>query len=41
MNGFEEISKLGEGAYSIVLKVRRKADNNIYIEICYLHNWIY
>ena len=30
MNGFEEISKLGEGAYSIVLKVRRKADNNIY-----------
>ena len=30
MNGFEEISKLGEGAYSIVLKVRRKEDNNIY-----------
>ena len=30
MNGFEEISKLGEGAYSIVLKVRRLADNNIY-----------
>lgn len=30
MNGFEQISKLGEGAYSIVLKVRRLADNNIY-----------
>ena len=30
MNGFELISKLGEGAYSVVYKVRRKADSKIY-----------
>ena len=30
MNGFEQISKIGEGAYSTVLKVRRLIDNNIY-----------
>ena len=30
MNGFEKLSKLGEGAYSTVLKVRRYADGNIY-----------
>ena len=30
MNGFEIISKLGDGAYSIVYKVRRKEDNKIY-----------
>ena len=30
MNGFEIISKLGEGAYSIVYKVKRKEDSKIY-----------
>ncbi len=30
MDGFQILSKLGEGAYSIVLKVRRNYDNNIY-----------
>ena len=30
MDGFKIISKLGEGAYSTVLKVKRIADNNIY-----------
>jgi NIMA (never in mitosis gene a)-related kinase len=30
MNGFEIIQKLGEGAFSVVYKVRRKFDNNIY-----------
>ena len=30
MNRFELISKLGEGSYSIVFKVRRKADSKIY-----------
>ena len=30
MNNFEIISKLGDGAYSVVYKVKRKADNNIY-----------
>jgi len=30
MNGFELISKLGEGAYSVVFKVKRKADSKIY-----------
>ena len=30
MDGFELISKLGEGAYSIVFKVKRKADSKIY-----------
>ena len=30
MNGFEILKKLGDGSYSIVYKVRRKADNNIY-----------
>ena len=30
MNGFEIISKLGDGAYSVVYKVKRKADGNIY-----------
>ena len=30
MNGFELISKLGEGAYSVVYKVRRKEDSKIY-----------
>ena len=30
MNGFELISKLGDGAYSVVYKVRRKADSKIY-----------
>ena len=30
MNGFEIINKLGDGAYSIVYKVRRKEDNKIY-----------
>ena len=30
MNGFEILSKLGDGAFSIVYKVRRKADNKIY-----------
>ena len=30
MNGFQIISKLGEGAYSVVYKVRRLIDNNIY-----------
>ena len=30
MNGFKIISKLGEGAYSTVLKVKRLADDNIY-----------
>ena len=30
MNGFEIIKKLGNGSYSVVYKVRRKLDNNIY-----------
>lgn len=30
MNGFQIMSKLGEGAYSVVHKVKRLADNNIY-----------
>ena len=30
MNNFEIIEKLGDGAYSIVYKVKRKQDNNIY-----------
>ena len=30
MNGFEIINKLGDGAFSIVYKVRRRADNKIY-----------
>ena len=30
MNGFEIISKLGEGSYSTVYKVKRKMDNKIY-----------
>ena len=30
MNSFEIIDKLGDGAYSVVYKVRRKQDNNIY-----------
>ena len=30
MNDFKIISKLGEGAYSTVYKVKRNIDNNIY-----------
>ena len=30
MNDFKIISKLGEGAYSTVYKVKRIVDNNIY-----------
>jgi NIMA (never in mitosis gene a)-related kinase len=30
MNGFELISKLGDGSYSVVYKVKRKADSKIY-----------
>ena len=30
MDGFEIIDKLGDGAYSIVYKVKRKEDSNIY-----------
>ena len=30
MEGFEILKKLGDGAYSIVYKVRRKQDGNIY-----------
>jgi NIMA (never in mitosis gene a)-related kinase len=30
MNDFQILSKLGEGAYSIVHKVRRNVDGNIY-----------
>ena len=30
MNGFEIIKKIGNGSFSVVYKVRRKADNNIY-----------
>ena len=30
MNGFEIIQKIGEGAFSIVYKVRRKKDNMVY-----------
>ena len=30
MNGFDIISKLGDGAYSVVYKVKRLADWNIY-----------
>ena len=30
MDDFKIISKLGEGAYSTVYKVKRKIDNNIY-----------
>ena len=30
MEGFEILKKLGDGSYSVVYKVRRKADNNIY-----------
>ena len=30
MNSFEILDKLGDGAYSVVYKVKRKEDNNIY-----------
>lgn len=30
MNGFDILSKLGDGAYSVVYKVKRIADNKIY-----------
>ena len=30
MNGFEILEKLGDGAYSVVYKVKRKEDSNIY-----------
>ena len=30
MNNFEILQKLGDGSYSVVYKVRRKIDNNIY-----------
>ena len=30
MNNFEILDKLGDGAYSVVYKVKRKEDNNIY-----------
>ena len=30
MNNFQILSKLGEGAYSVVYKVKRLIDNNIY-----------
>ena len=30
MDGFEILEKLGEGAYSVVYKVKRKEDSNIY-----------
>ena len=30
MDGFEILSKLGDGSYSVVYKVRRKADDKIY-----------
>jgi NIMA (never in mitosis gene a)-related kinase len=30
MDGFHLISKLGEGSYSIVFKVKRKEDSKIY-----------
>ena len=30
MDGFEILKKLGDGSYSVVYKVRRKIDNNIY-----------
>lgn len=30
MNDFQVLSKLGEGAYSVVHKVRRLVDGNIY-----------
>ena len=30
MNGFEILCKLGDGAYSVVYKVRRKIDNKAY-----------
>ena len=30
MDGFENLEKLGDGAYSIVYKVKRKEDSNIY-----------
>ena len=30
MKGFDIIGKLGEGAYSIVYKVRRKEDKKVY-----------
>ena len=30
MNGFDILSKLGDGAYSVVYKVKRIADSKIY-----------
>lgn len=30
MDGFEILEKLGDGAYSVVYKVRRKEDSKIY-----------
>ena len=30
MDGFEKLEKLGDGSYSVVYKVRRKADGKIY-----------
>ena len=39
MEGFEILKKLGDGAYSVVYKVRRKADGNIYaLKKVKLHN---
>ena len=31
MEGFEILKKLGDGLYSVVYKIRHKADNNIYV----------
>ena len=42
MEGFEILEKLGDGAYSIVYKVKRKEDSNIYaLKISYNEQLIY
>ena len=37
MENFETINKLGDGAYSVVYKVKRKQDNKLYALKIYMN----